>query len=138
MLLTNGAQQSADTAAYLNAHPGSKTTAVGGPAAAADPSATPVVGADRYATSVMVAQAFFNSPTTLGFASGVAFPDALSGGAHVGSLGGPVLLTPQCGDLPTPLVNYLGSVKNVVTNGFLYGGSRAVGDDVLAALDAAA
>ncbi|GAC1535706.1 MAG: hypothetical protein NVS3B12_17940 [Acidimicrobiales bacterium] len=138
VLLTNGPSQSADTAAYLNAHPGSKTTAVGGPAATADPSATPIVGADRYATSVMVAQAFFNGPATLGFASGVAFPDALSGGAHVGSLGGPMLLVPPCGNLPAPLTNYLGSVKNAVTNGFLYGGSRAVGDDVLAALDAAA
>jgi len=46
--------QAAETAAYLAAHPG-KHYAVGGPASAADPSATAVIGSDRYVTSTMVA-----------------------------------------------------------------------------------
>src|SRR5437868_12504745 len=48
ILLTNGAAQSDATAAYLAAHPGGTHYALGGPAAAADPSANPLVGDDRY------------------------------------------------------------------------------------------
>ena len=59
----------------------------------AAPQATPIVGADRYQTAVMAAQRFFTNPTAVGIASGVAFPDGLTGGAHIGKLGGPLLLT---------------------------------------------
>ena len=135
VLLTNGSSQSSETGAYLAAHPQDRTAAVGGPAAAADPGAIPVSGADRYATAVAVAQHFFSAPATFGAASGVAFPDALAGGAQVGAAGGPMLLVPRCGSLPAPVTSYLGSVKSSVTAGVLFGGSRAVGDDVLSALD---
>jgi len=138
VLLTNGSSQAPETAAYVNAHNGDTRTAVGGPAAAADPSAAPVVGADRYATSVLVARQFFAAPTTLGFASGSAFPDALSGGANIGGVGGPLLLVPSCGSLPSSLSGYLTTVSAGVTGGFLYGGSLAVGDDVLGQLDQSA
>jgi len=98
VLLTNGAVQAPETAAYLSAHPGTHY-AIGGPAASADPAATPIVGTDRFATSVMVASKFFlgddgpsSGPTIAGFASGLVFPDALSGGANIGAQGGPLLL----------------------------------------------
>jgi len=136
VLLTNGSTQSPATAAYLSAHPADKSTAVGGPAAAADPSAVAVSGPDRFATAVMVAQHFFTSPATLGFASGLAFPDALAGGGAIGATGGPMLLVPACGSLPSALASYLGSSTGV-TSGSLYGGTSAVGDDVLAELESA-
>ncbi len=138
VLLTNGNLQATETGAYLLAHPGDTVTAVGGPAAAADPSAASVVGSDRYATAADVAQKFFSAPAAIGFASGVTFPDALSGGAAIGSFGGPMLLVPACGTLPSPLTTYLASIKAGVTTGTLYGGAFAVGDDVLAALEGAA
>jgi len=137
VLLTNGPSQAPETAAYLNAHSGDTRTAVGGPAAAADPSAARVVGADRYATSVLVAHQFFPAPTTLGFASGSTFPDALSGGANIGAGGGPMLLVPTCGSIPSSLSDYLTAVSPGITGGSLYGGSLAVGDDVLGQLDQA-
>ena len=77
--------------AYLTAHPGT-VYAIGGPAALADPSATPLTGADRYATAAAVA-GLFSSPTLVGIASGVTFPDALTGGAYEAHVGGPLLLT---------------------------------------------
>ncbi len=50
--------------------------------------------ADRYATSAAVSRRFFPSGTTVAYvASGVAYPDALAGGAAAGTQGGPLLLT---------------------------------------------
>jgi ell wall binding domain 2 (CWB2) len=129
VLLTNGAAQAPETAAYLAAHAGSHY-AIGGPAASADPAATAVTGADRYATAVTVASKFFaGGPTVAGFASGVTFPDALSGGASIGAHGGPLLLVPPSGALPSSLSTYLMNTTSITT-GLLYGGASAVGTDV--------
>ena len=135
VLLTAGSTMPAETAAYLGAHPGSPV-AVGGPATAADPGALRVVGADRYATAAAVATQFFpGSAATVGFASGAAFPDALSGGANIGGHGGPLLLVPAAGLLPAPLSSYL-STNPTITTGLLYGGPAAVGADVATELAA--
>ncbi|HEX7105178.1 MAG TPA: cell wall-binding repeat-containing protein, partial [Acidothermaceae bacterium] len=107
VLLTAGPKQSPPTASYLQAHP-SVRYAVGGPAAKADPGATPLVGADRYATSAAVAQKFFNAPLSVGLASGMNFPDALSGGAVTANHGGPILLVPNIGTIPASVTFYLG------------------------------
>jgi hypothetical protein len=143
VLLTDGSTQAPETATYLSAHPG-KDYAIGGPAATADPSATAIAGADRYATAVMVATTFFpgdssspSGPSIVGFASGEAFPDALSGGANIGAQGGPLLLVPSSGPLPSSLSTYLDNTPSITT-GYLYGGPAAVGDDVLAELDGSA
>jgi len=135
VLLTDGTTQAPETAAYLSAYPGGEVTAIGGPAAAADPTATALAGADRYATAVLVAQHFFSAAKSIGFASGLAFPDALSGGAAVGIGGGPMLLVPPCGALPTSLTSYLPSVQASIGTGALFGGPDAVGDDVLGELE---
>ena len=80
ILLTNGATQTTETAAYLAAHPGGTHYALGGPAAKADPSATPLAGDDRFWTSEAVAATFFQTATTVGVATGLNFPDALAAG----------------------------------------------------------
>ena len=157
VLLTNGGAQAPETAAYLGAHKTDTVVAVGGPAAAADPRATPIVGPDRYATAVMVAQHFFTTPNpgypehpnkfltpgNLAFASGVTFADALSGSADTRN-GSPMLLVPPCGPLPLSLAAYLSSIRaNRISSsdqgegGVLYGGVQAVGDDVLRQIEAA-
>lgn len=53
-----------------------------------------ISGSDRYATAAALSAAFFD-PTTrpVLLATGEAFPDALSGAAAAGNLGGPLLLT---------------------------------------------
>jgi Protein of unknown function (DUF4232)/ell wall binding domain 2 (CWB2) len=130
VLLTNGPTQALETAVYLTAHPGTHY-AIGGPAHQADPTATAVVGSDRYASAVDVAATFWAAPKAfIGFASGATFPDALSGGANIGSHGGPLLLVPPTGPLPSSVGSYLGALPATTTTGLLYGGLAAVGDDV--------
>ncbi len=129
VLLTNGSQQAPATAAYLQAHTGDKATAVGGGAAAADPSATPVVGSDRWQTSAKAA-ALVSSPSVVGVADGLAAPDALAGGAAIGAGGGPLLLVPPSGSLPSSTQTWLTSAKPGVTAVFVYGGQLAVADAV--------
>ncbi len=139
ILLTDGTTQSPQTAAYLAAHPNDTRYAIGGPLAAygADPSATPVYGADLYGTSAAVAATFFPQATVFGAATGANFPDALSGGVFMGSPGvdGPVLLVPPSGPLPGPVSTYLAGAAATLVRGYLFGGPLAVGDDVLSELE---
>ena len=100
ILLTVGSSQANRTAAYLAAHPGTRF-AVGGPAATADPTATAIVGADRYATSAAVARAFFPDATSFGVATGAGFADALSGGALAGVRGEPTSCCPRQEPFPS-------------------------------------
>jgi hypothetical protein len=132
VLLTDGATQSAATAAWLAAHGGLTRYAVGGPAAQADPSATAVSGADRYATAAAVAARFFPAPKTVGVATGTAFPDALSAGARPG---GPMLLVPGTGPVPSPVSAYLSGLAVPPSQLNVYGGTSAVSDATASAVD---
>lgn len=140
ILLTDGSTQDPETAAYLSAHQPATRYAIGGPqaAAGADPSATPVYGADLWGTSAAVAARFFPSPTTVGFATGLSFPDALGGGVFLGLPGtvGPMLLVDSSAPLPQPITDYLSSAASTLTQGYLFGGPAAVGDDVVQAVEA--
>lgn len=88
--------------------------AVGGPAATAMrasvpwwPNQIPLVGSDRYDTADRVAASALFGHNTLGrftvvgITTGLDFPDAMSGGALVGSQGGPLLLANPNGVSPT-------------------------------------
>jgi putative cell wall-binding protein len=136
VLLTNDAAQAPETNTYLTAHSADKRYAIGGAAAAADPKATAIVGIDRYDTATKVATAFFTKPNTFGAALGTNFPDALAGGAQIGSLGGPLILVPAAAPLPSTVTTYLQATKPAF-GGFVYGGLAAIGDDVKAAMLAA-
>ena len=137
ILLTDGNEQAPETATYLAAHRADTRYAIGGPlaAAGADPSATAVYGQDLFATSAAVASYFFPSVTTFGAATGSSFPDALSGGVFMGSSPhvGPVLLVEPSLPLPGSIAGYL-TRDTSMSNGYLFGGPLAVGDDVVAAL----
>ena len=134
VLLTAGATLPPVTAAYLTAHPGTRY-AIGGPAAAADPTAQPLVGADRYATAATVATTFFPTPTTVGIATGLNFPDALAGAAQLATAGGPLLLT-TTSVLPAASGSALTAAKASITTTHYYGQTDVVADPV--ALTAAA
>lgn len=134
VLLTNGTTMPAETADYLSNH-SSTRYAIGGPAAAAAPGATAIVGGDRYDTSMRVATTFFDSTTEVDVATGWAFPDALGGGARAAALDIPLLLTHPAA-LPVVVVTYLES-RNAITDVVVYGGGAAVGDNVLAQIRAA-
>ena len=127
-LLTDGARLPAAVHDYLAAHPGT-VYGVGGSAAAADPAATPVVGADRYATAALLDTTVFNSPTTVGFASGAGFADALSGGVFEALAGGPLLLSTPIA-LPTPVGGYLAANNNTIAAATTFGGTAALATTV--------
>jgi putative cell wall-binding protein len=134
ILLTAGHVQAPETAQYLGTHPTDLRYAIGGPAAAADPTAQPLVGADRYATSILVANQLFASPSIVAIASGVAFPDALSGGALAGIDGAPMLLVPSNVPLPASMRSYFDRYSNTVLSAWLFGGTSAVSTPVAKAI----
>ncbi|MBW3537192.1 MAG: cell wall-binding repeat-containing protein, partial [Actinobacteria bacterium] len=125
VVLTANSDMPVETAAYLQARPNIQRIAVGGPASRADPSATSIVGADRFETAAILAERFFTGAANVGVASGANFPDALGGGAHVGFRGGPLLLTrPET--LSEPARRYLSANRSSLRNVFIYGGPNAV------------
>ncbi len=132
VLLTDGSTLPAETSAYLAAH-ATKVYAIGGPAAAADSAATPLVGTNRYETSLDVAQLFFSNPGVLGFASGEAFPDALAGAALLAHQGAPLILTAPTA-LPAVVDTYLVSLAGTSTTAFIFGGDNAVSPSVQSAI----
>ena len=117
--------------------------AIGGPASRAYPDATSVMGGNREETAVAVAQAFFappfaeSTPAIVGLAQSEEFADALAGGYHIATLGGPLLITP--GDALSPAVSdYLCATVEVEST-VVYGGEAAIApavvDAVIADLD---
>src|SRR5690606_23099140 len=90
--------------------------------------------ADRYATAVAVSQAYEPGVPAAYVASGRDFPDALAAAARAGVLGGPVLLTGP-DRVPDGVLAELGRLQpgEIV----VLGGSGAVSDAVLAAVDEA-
>jgi streptogramin lyase len=135
VLLTDGAAMPSETATYVAAHPGVPVFAVGGPAASAAPTATPLVGADRFATSVAVAKQFFTAPAKAGLANGLTFPDALAGDVENGHLGAPMLLVGPT-TLPASVRAYL-SATSTIDSLNIYGGTTAVANAVASAAAAA-
>jgi len=135
VLLTNDTQLTAGVSAYLTAHPADTLYAVGGPAAASDPKATPIVGTDRYDTSAKVATTFFNPPNTFGVASGVNYPDALAGSATMAEDDSPLLLTDP-NTLSAPTATYLAANKASFANKlfYIFGGPLAISNNVQAAI----
>jgi ell wall binding domain 2 (CWB2) len=135
ILLTNGSTQAPETAAYLAAHATDTRYAIGGPlaAAGADPSAVAVFGQDLYDTSAAVAARFFPDASVFGAATGTNFPDALSGGVFMGAPAtvGPMLLVEPAGALPASIDDYLSDTAASLGAGYVFGGTLAVGDDVL-------
>ena len=137
VVLTNGEALPRSTSDYFAAHGGARVWAVGAQAAAAAPSgAQALAGSNRYETSRIVAERFFPTPTFVGVASGVNFPDALAGGAHAGRRGSPLLLSPPEG-LPAPITAYMQARRASITSGVIYGGSAAVSENVRNGVEAA-
>ncbi len=132
VLLTNGSSLTPAVAAYLAAHPGT-VYAIGGPAVAADPSATALSGADRYATAAAVASMLFTAPANVGVASGTAFPDALSGGAFQAHFGGPLVLTDPH-NLPAATGTYLTGADSTIVTTNVFGGDSALSPTVQTAV----
>jgi hypothetical protein len=137
ILLTNGNQQSTATAAYLSAHPGGTHYALGGPAAKADPSATPLVGDDRFWTSADIAMQFFPTTTIDGIATGYNFPDALAAGPDLAAKSAPLLLV-SAGALPEAITTVMMGQSRTIATAIVFGGTQTVPDSVAAQVGALA
>ncbi|HUR50128.1 MAG TPA: cell wall-binding repeat-containing protein [Acidimicrobiales bacterium] len=130
VVLTDDGSLPKATADYLAEHPSANVIAIGGPAASALPGAESIVGPDRFATSVRVAERFFSAPRIVGLASGLSFPDALSGGALLGRFRGPLVLTAP--DAISPVVlDYLNRHESSIDDLFVMGGEAAVARPVV-------
>lgn len=125
----------AGTSTYLDAHPGSRFTL--GPSSTALPAGTVIAGADPYERAVSLADRFWpGSFATVGFAGGEAFPDGLTGDAHIVRQGGPLLLVKTL-EIPQPLITYLMANQVTIATGFVYGGTTRIPDTIKNALLAA-
>jgi tripartite motif-containing protein 71 len=91
-----------------------------------------LAGADRYATSVAVAEYGVSSGLAwdgVAVATGTSFPDALAGGVFAGTLGTCVLLT-RSTSLPEPVAMALSAKRDEVIVVHFLGGSEAIGVEV--------
>lgn len=136
IVLTDDDSMVGSTADYIAEHADVDRYAIGGPSAGADPQATPVVGADRYATALRVATTFFDEPAVVGVAVGTNFPDALAGDTHIARRRAPMLLVDR-GVLPGSVADYLAANRASIRQVFVYGGEVAISADVEAAIAAA-
>ncbi|NAZ84008.1 hypothetical protein GTR02_19555 [Kineococcus sp. R8] len=107
----------------------SESTAAAVAARVSDPAdVTRVGGADRYATSALVATAVFADATTALIATGENFPDALAGVPAAAVNLAPILLVrPQC--TPLPIFDYVAS--SAITSEIVLGGPDVVTADSL-------
>jgi hypothetical protein len=81
---------------------------------------------------------FFNAPLSVGLASGMNFPDALSGGAVTANHGGPILLVPNTGASPAGTTGYLTQTAALsASSAWLFGGPASVSDGVFSQAAAA-
>ena len=85
-------------------------------------------GHDRYDTSFKVASYFFGSANAAGLATGTNWADALSGGAEMGTLDGPLLLVNPLGKgaLPDGAAAWLHQNAGQFTQLEIFGGNAAV------------
>lgn len=119
--------------------------AVGSPAGRAYPGARRLAGATRNETAVRVAEALLDDPRYVGLAvqggtgfdDDTTFADALAGGAHVGRLGGPMLLTGGA-ELEETTEGYLEAHTTPILRPYAYGGPAALSDDAVVAAQSAA
>lgn len=137
VVLSDGAALPPATADYLKAHASGATVyGVGGPGVTAvrriAPGAVSLTGADRFGTALAVANSplFGLSPSGFALATGLSWPDALSGGADAGTAHYPLLLSD--GDaLPADTAAMFRSRSGGKVALLVYGGPNAVPDTVV-------
>ena len=99
---------------------------------------TELAGSDRYATALAVADdttlfpAGYAGPSAAGIATGEKWPDALSGGALIGALHGPLLLTDNSTVIePGSPIQWLSAHRLPLNQIDVFGGPAVVQDSLL-------
>lgn len=139
VLLTAGTKLPASITTWLSGK-SLEVWAVGGPAATAagplvDPSRR-IVGADRFDTATKLATKFFTSPTSVALATGIDYPDGLSGGGYAANQGAPLLLVGTT-TLPTVTQQYLKADADSISGGTAFGGPLVINESVVKAAELA-
>lgn len=81
-------------------------------------------GVNRYATAKKVALTFFAGEQTAGVATGLNWPDALAGGALLGSINGPLLLSTGGSTLTGYTTSVLITSSGSINTALLFGDSQ--------------
>ncbi len=117
----------------LSAEAGMELTIIGGTGAVSDKLMNKLSdygtigrlkGADRYATSVAIAEEFFRNPDTVCVAYGKNFPDGLCGGPLAYAMGAPLLLVQDGKEAAAS--DY--AAENEVVHGYILGGDGVISD----------
>lgn len=143
VLLTNKTSVPTSVKSYVNGRTNIRTVhAIGGNAAKAvgvfgGRAGERIVGKDRFDTSAKVAQRFFADALTVGYANGMTFPDALTGGALMSAMWEPLMLV-QAGSTPAPVSSMANLYRPTTDEVLTFGGSAVVSDAVRGALATAA
>jgi hypothetical protein len=134
LLLTNGAQLPPAVKHFIDvgkaAPSPASVIAVGGLAARAYPTADySAVGADRYQTSELLAEKWFSPTTSVELATGLSFPDALTGGTYEAALGHgyiPLLLVPPSLSGSGAVPSVLHAWSAAIDHATVFGGTGVV------------
>ena len=138
-LLSNGRSVPDAVKAYVNGRSAiTRVNAVGGNAAAAVGAfgsrvGDRVAGADRFATSALLAKTYFPGAATAGYASGTTFPDALTGGALMAAMWQPLMLV-KAAQTPSAVGSQAGLYRPATDQVLTFGGTAVVSDAVRADL----
>lgn len=144
VLLVRTGSVPAPTRAAIDAMTAPEAVVVGGPAAISDVTAASLMipvhriqGANRYATAAEVAAWAIREELAhaqfAALATGAAFPDALTGGAAMGSLNGTVLLTAPA-TLPPATAAWFATNAGTLETVTVFGGPGAVSAPVVDAV----
>lgn len=123
-----------ETKGFIDSQPGAQLWGIGSPGGAAlNDNGYPefeLFGVNRYETADEVATVFFSGGHVTGFATGTNWPDALAGGGLMGTLDGPLLLSPPTG-LIAETAAMLSAESGADSEALVFGGTDVVSDTVL-------
>ena len=132
ILLVNNKSLMAEQKEFLKKNPGKTLIIIGGESAVSKEMATElsaygkverVSGANRYETSVAVADKFFKNPEAMVLAYAKKYPDGLCGGPLAYALNAPLILTAP--KVETAAAGY--AAANKIDDGFVLGGEGLIG-----------
>ncbi len=133
VILSNDSAMPSSTETYLESFVSGTTfngflSAIGGQADAALTKAgwkdyDVEAGPNRYVTAQKVAIEFFGGEQTAGVTTGLNWPDALAGGALLGTLNGPLLLTGASSTLDSNAQALLSDSSGSISTAFIFGGT---------------
>lgn len=121
--------------AYLKTVGDADILAIGGPAGRPyEDVAEPLIGETREDTAVLVARRFFIDVDTVGVSRQDSFPDAMTGGARMARVNGPVLLT-KTNELHPSVAEYLCDNRDITDLAYVFGGEVAMSQAVVGLID---